>query len=204
MIVIGITGSIGMGKSTVAQMLRDQGVPVHDSDVAVHALLAAGGAGVAPVAQVFPQALQKDAQGNDAIDRKKLGSLVFGDDAARKKLEHILHPLVRAQADVFLEQERGRGTAMAGLDIPLLFETGGEDRVDVTLCVSAPKEVQEARVMARPGMSAEKFAQIVASQMPDDEKRKRADYVVDTGTSLDDTKKQLEDILRDLRARSMA
>jgi dephospho-CoA kinase len=191
MIVLGITGSIGMGKSTVSQMLRDMDIPVHDADAAVHALLAAGGAGVAAVGAAFPRALMKDGSGNDYIDRAALGGLVFGDDAARQRLEAILHPMVRADSDAFCEKHRRDGRDIVALDIPLLYETGGEGRVDAVLCVTAGEKTQRARVLARPGMTAEKFANILARQMPDAEKRARADIVVVTDHGFEDTQRQL-------------
>lgn len=195
MIVIGITGSIGMGKSTAATMLREMGVPVHDADAAVHELLGADGAGVAPVAQIFPEALAVDAGGRQYIDRAILGRTVFGDRQKKKQLEEILHPMVRSMSDSFKDDMRKKGTPMVALDIPLLFETGGEARVDVTICVSALSTTQRQRVLARPGMTADKFDRIVAGQLPDSEKRKKADYVVETDNGLDDTKKQLQKII---------
>lgn len=195
MIVIGITGSIGMGKSTAAAMLADMGIPVHDSDAAVHKLLAAEGAAVHAVGAAFPDAMKQDAAGRDYIDRPILGRIVFADRAAKKKLEDILHPLVRAESDAFKEDMQKQGHALVVLDIPLLFETGGEKRVDVTICVSASKETQRERVLARPGMTAEKFDRIVAGQLPDAEKRKRADYVVDTDGGIEDTRQKLKKIL---------
>jgi dephospho-CoA kinase len=195
MIVIGLTGSIGMGKSTVANMLSEMGIPVHDSDAAVHGLLGPNGAAVAAVAAVFPEAARKNENGAPFIDRKALGRLVFSDDAKKKTLEGILHPLVRAQSDEFLTEMRKSGQEMAVLDIPLLFETGGEERVDVTLCVSAPPEVQRARVLQRPGMTAERFERVSRGQMPDAEKRARADYVIDTGCDIETTRARLNNVM---------
>ena len=194
MIVLGITGSIGMGKSAVAAMLRELGVPVHDSDATVHRLLAAGGAAVAAVLQEFPNVAAADG----GVDRTLLGRAVFGNAQLKKKLEDILHPLVRADSDQFIAAEKAKGTAIVALDIPLLFETGGETRVDKTICVTAPADVQRARVLARSGMTVEKFEKILASQMPDAEKRKRADYIVDTGTELESTRAQIKKILKGL------
>lgn len=195
MIVIGITGSIGMGKSTVAGMLGEMGIPVHDSDAAVHFLLGTDGAAVETVGKAFPEALAQNAEGKNFIDRQILGRSVFADRHKKKELEDILHPMVRAQSDAFKEEMKKRGHTMVALDIPLLFETGGEKRVDVTVCVTAPKEVQKERVLSRPGMTSEKFDRIVAGQFPDAEKRKRADYVIETDKGLEDTKRQLQKIL---------
>lgn len=196
MIVLGLTGSIGMGKSTASRLLRQMGVPVHDADATVHRLLARGGGGVQPVAATFPQSYDRAEQ---SIDRKKLGALVFGRHAARSVLENILHPLVHEDQHDFLEQCRHRHVPIAVLDIPLLFETGAENRVDYTICVSAPYAVQRARVLARPGMSDERFQAILASQMPDAEKRARADFVVSSAHGPAHTRRQLGWIVRYLR-----
>lgn len=199
MIVIGITGSIGMGKSTAAEMLRDLGVPIHDSDATVHRLLAGGGGAVAAVGKQFPAALGKDAAGKDCINRQTLGHIVFADRAEKKKLEGILHPLVWAESDRFIAEMKKRGHKIVALDIPLLFETGGEKRVDTIICVSAPQDIQRQRVLARPGMTSEKFDRVVSGQMPDAEKRKRADYIVETDAGLEDTRRQLTHIVEKLR-----
>lgn len=195
MIILGVTGSIGMGKSTVSKMLRDMGIPVHDADAAVHGLLAAGGAGVVPVGAAFPEALRTDAAGRAYIDRAALGAVVFADPSQKQVLEGILHPLVRDDSDAFCRRMKEAGHAVAALDIPLLFETGGEKRVDKILCVSASAAVQKQRVLARPGMTEERFNAVLAQQMPDAEKRKRADFVVTSDTSLDDTRAQLKKIV---------
>lgn len=195
MIVIGITGSIGMGKTTVAGMLRDLGIPVHDSDECVHRLLAADGGAVGVVGKKFPEALKTDAAGRPFIDRQVLGRIIFADRSKKKELEDILHPMVRAESDKFKAEMRQKAQRAVALDIPLLFETGGEKRVDVTICVSAPRDVQRERVLARPGMTSEKFDRIVAGQLPDAEKRKRAHYVVETGVGLEDTRLQLQKII---------
>src|SRR3990172_1313963 len=192
MIVIGITGSIGMGKSTAADMLREMGIPVHDADAAVHALLAPGGGGVSAVGNKFPEALKSDASGIPYIDRPALGRVVFSDRSKKKELEGILHPLVRADSARFIAEMKQQGRRIAALDVPLLFETGGEKRVDVVLCISASKELQQKRVLARPGMTLEKFNLVVAEQMPDAEKRRRASFVVETDNGLDDTRRQLK------------
>lgn len=174
MIVLGLTGSIGMGKSTTAKMFAEAGVPVHDSDETVHRLYS--GKAVPLVEAAFPGVAK-----SGAIDRVALAGRVLGDAAALKKLETIVHPLVRAEADEFLAKNRAAGTPLVVLDIPLLFETGGRDRVDKVVVVTAPTDVQRARVLARPGMSEEKFSAILAKQVPDAEKRRQADFVIDTG-----------------------
>ncbi|ACJ00174.1 dephospho-CoA kinase [Rhodospirillum centenum] len=176
MIVLGLTGSIGMGKSTAAAMLRRLGCPVHDSDAAVHRLYARGGAAVPVVAALFPDAVR-----NGAVDRAALSAHVVGRPEALRRLEAAVHPLVRADADRFLRRAARRKARVAVLDIPLLFESRGEGRVDRIAVVSAPASVQRARVLARPGMTPAKLAAILALQMPDREKRRRADFVVPTG-----------------------
>ena len=190
MIVIGLTGGIGMGKSTVAAILKNFGLPVYNADKAVHALLKKGGAAVKPVAKLFPDTLR-----NGAIDRKRLGRIVFGDKGKLKKLEKILHPLVRQAEKKFLAKARARKKPAAVLEIPLLFETGGDKRCDVTICVVAPKAVQKTRVLHRKGMSAEKLKAIKARQMPDKKRRKLADYVINTGGMRAQTKNQLHRVL---------
>ncbi|MBZ9855721.1 dephospho-CoA kinase [Mesorhizobium sp. CA13] len=178
MIVLGLTGSIGMGKSTTAKMFAEAGVPVHDSDETVHRLYAGKAAPLVEAA--FP-----GTTGAGGVDRAKLGARVLGDAAALKRLEAIIHPLVRADADAFLARNRAAGAPLAVLDIPLLFETGGRDRVDKVVVVTAPADVQRQRVLARPGMSEEKLASILASQVPDAQKRRQADFVIDTSQGLD-------------------
>jgi dephospho-CoA kinase len=184
-----------MGKSTAAAMLRRMGVPVHDADRAVHALLARGGAGVAPVAAAFPEAVR-----DGAVDRAALGRIVFADPAALRRLEAILHPLVRAEDERFRRRMRARRTPLVAVDVPLLFETGGEKRCDAVLVVTAPPFLQRARVMARPDMTAARWRAMVAKQMPDAEKRRRADYVVPTGLGRAVTWRRLARIVRDLEA----
>ncbi|MFH1158149.1 MAG: dephospho-CoA kinase [Pseudomonadota bacterium] len=201
MIVIGITGSVGMGKSTAAQMLRDMGIPVHDSDAAVHDLLKANGRAVPAVGKKFPEALKTNAAGESYIDRQILGRSVFEDHRKKKALEEILHPMVWEESEAFMERMKKEKHRIVALDIPLLFETGWEKRVDVTLCVSASPDVQRRRVLERPNMTSEKFDRIVAGQLPDAEKRKRADYVVDTDKSLDDMREQLRQIVGKLKAK---
>ncbi len=194
MIIVGLTGSIGMGKSTVAAMFAEQGAPGFDSDAAVHALYAPGGAAVAPVEAAFPGVTK-----GGAIDRVALSKQVVGNDVAIKRLEEIVHPLVRQAQMQFLQDQRDAGTAVVILDIPLLFEGGGAHLVDKTVVVSAPPDVQRARVLGRPGMTAEKFEAILARQMPDAEKRARADFVIDTSGSFDDTRAQVRAVLDALR-----
>ncbi len=194
MLILGLTGSIGMGKSTAAAMLRQVGLPVHDADASVHQLMAAGGAAMPAVARLFPEAVE-----GEAVDRARLGRRVFGDAAALRQLEEILHPLVRRCADRFLRQQARRRQPVAVLDIPLLFETKAENRCDAVAVVSAPAWLQRQRVLARGGMTEERFSAILAQQMPDREKRRRADYVVETGLSKHNTLCQLRGVLSDLR-----
>ncbi|MBN9251773.1 MAG: dephospho-CoA kinase, partial [Mesorhizobium sp.] len=191
MIVLGLTGSIGMGKSTAAKMFADAGVPVHDSDEAVHRLYA--GAAVPLVESAFPGTTR-----DGSVDRALLGQRVLGDPAALKTLEGIIHPLVRADADAFLARHRSAGAPLAVLDIPLLFETGGRDRVDKVIVVSAPADIQRSRVLARPGMTEEKFEAILRRQVPDAEKRRLADFVVDTAHSFDATRIAIHAIIDEL------
>lgn len=195
MIVLGVTGSIGMGKSTVSNMLKEMGIPVHDADATVHKLLAAGGAGVAPVAQLFPESLAQDANGQGYIDRKVLGQIVFADAEKKKALEQILHPMVQQDSAAFRADMEQKGHKLVVFDIPLLYETGGQRRVDSVLVVTAPADVQKARVMARPGMTEERFNHVLSQQVPDAEKRARADYIVTTDVSMDDTREQLKKII---------
>ncbi len=190
MILVGLTGSIGMGKSTVARMFADAGAPSYSADDAVHAMYRKGGAAVDPVRAAFPEAIV-----DGAVDRELLSKAVLDNAEALKQLEAIVHPLVATMQMQFLQDARAAGAALAVLDIPLLFEKGGETRVDVTVVVSAPADVQRARVLARPGMTAAKFESILAKQTPDAEKRARADFVIDTGGSLEDTRAQVKAVL---------
>jgi dephospho-CoA kinase len=200
MIVLGLTGSIGMGKSTAAATLRRLGVPVHDADATVHRLLGPGGAAVALVARAFPGSAVEDARTRRMrIDRAVLGRLVFADAAALHRLEAILHPLVRMDEQRFRRRMASRHCRLVVLDIPLLFESGGDRRCDATLVVTAPARIQRARVMARKGMTEERFATILAKQMPDAEKRRRADFVVRTGLGRNATLRHLAEIVRLLR-----
>lgn len=176
MVILGLTGSIGMGKSTAAAMFRYLGVPVHDADATNHLLMAPGGPAFDQVISAFPEVLR-----DGRIDRQMLGKIAFGDGRALKKLESILHPLIRAAEIRFLRSQRMLGRKLVVLDIPLLYETGGEKRCDIVAVVSAPGFIQRQRVLARQGMTDEKFSAILSKQMPDMEKRKRADYVIPTG-----------------------
>lgn len=175
--VLGLTGSIGMGKTTAARMLRQDRLPVHDADAAVHRLLAPGGAGVSAVEASFPGVRRADG----AIDRPALAARVFGNQEALRRLEAILHPLARAEMLRFLKRMRRQRRPIAVLDVPLLFETGGERWCDAVAVVSALPLIQRQRVMRRPGMTEARFRAILARQMPDREKRRRADYVIPTG-----------------------
>lgn len=192
--VIGLTGSIGMGKTTAAGLFRRRGVPVYDADRAVHGLSARGGRAVPAIARAFPEAVV-----DGAVDRKKLGALVFGNDAALRTLEAILHPLVAEQRTAFLRRMRSRREPVVVLDIPLLFETGGEHLADLIVVVSAPAFLQTARVMKRPGMTRDKLAGILSRQMPDAEKRRRADLVVRTGDGKRSAWRQVDRLLASLR-----
>lgn len=174
--VLGLTGSIGMGKSTAAVMLRRLGWPVHDADATVHRLLARGGAAVAAIDAAFPGVVI-----NGSVSRPELGKRVFGDVAALRRLEAILHPLVRAREVAFLRQQMRRGARLVVLDIPLLFETGGDKRCDAVAVVSCPAFLQAQRVLRRPGQSPERLAAICAQQMADVDKRRRADFVIPSG-----------------------
>lgn len=192
--ILGLTGSIGMGKSTAAGMLRRLGVPVHDADATVHRLLGPGGAAVSAVAEAFPGTLR-----DEAIDRPTLGAAVFNDRDALRRLEAILHPLVRADSREFLRRQARRRARLVCLDIPLLFETNAESRCDLVLVVTAPPFVQAARVLRRPGMTRARFDSIRATQVSDREKRRRADFVVTTGLGKRETLRRLATIVRLLR-----
>ena len=176
MIVLGLTGSIAMGKSTAAAMFRRLGVPVHDADRVVHRLLGKGGAAVPLVAAAFPGVVVEGA-----IDRQLLGARVFGNAATLRELERILHPLVARERRRFLRAARLQGRRLVVLDIPLLFETGGERACDAVAVVSAPAFLQYARLLRRPGTSPERITTVMRRQMPDEEKRRRADFIIPTG-----------------------
>src|SRR5450432_1177873 len=184
MVVIGLTGSIGMGKSTTARFFADAGVPVHDADLTVHRLYAGEAAPLIEVA--FPGVT--DASG---VDRNKLAKQVLGNADAMRRLEGIVHPLVRREELLFLDHAEKSGAPVAVLDIPLLFETGGDRRVDAVVVVPAPAETQRARAFERAGMTEEKLQELLAKQMPDGEKRRRADFVVDTSQGFDSARAQV-------------
>jgi dephospho-CoA kinase len=186
--IIGLTGSIGMGKSTTMQLFAEQGVPVYDADAAVHAVYA--GEAVPVVEAAFP-----GTTADGKVDRQKLSARVLGNPDALKKLEQIVHPMLGAHRQQFLTGAEKSGAPVAVLDVPLLFETGGEKRVDAVVVVSAPAEMQRARVLARENMTQEKLDAILARQTPDAEKRRRADFVVDTSSGLDPVRAQIRDIL---------
>jgi dephospho-CoA kinase len=191
--IVGLTGSIGMGKSTVAAMLRDLGVPVFDADATVHQLYAKGGAGAAAIAAVWP-----DAVIDGAVDRARLSAHLMGNPDGFARLNAIVHPLVREREIAVRAAAEAAGARLFVVDVPLLFETGGRDRFDTVLVVSAPADVQRARVLARPGMTPEKFAMILAKQVSDAEKRAGADHVIDTGVGLDETRAQVTRLVEDL------
>jgi dephospho-CoA kinase len=188
--IIGLTGGIGMGKSTAAEILRRMGLPVYYADRVVHNLLRKNGGAVKPVARAFPEALKRGA-----INRTVLGRIVFGDPVKLKELERILHPLVRKTEKTFLQKARRQKAPTAILEIPLLFETGGQKRCDAVICVTAPRAVQKARVLVRPGMTEAKFEAILKRQMSDRQKRAKADYVIHTGKGYADTRKQLRRVI---------
>ena len=190
MILLGLTGSIGMGKSTTAKMFEAEGAPVYDADGAVHALYAAGGAAAPLVEAAFPGVLVAGA-----VDRTRLGALVLNDPAALKRLEAIVHPLVGAHRQSFFDQARTAGEKVVVLDVPLLFETGGDKAMDAVAVVSAPADVQRQRVLARPGMTAQKLDAILDRQTPDADKRARADFVIDTGGGLEAARAQVRAVL---------
>lgn len=192
--MLGLTGSVGMGKSVTAQLFRDAGAPVYDADAAVHALYAPGGAAVLPVEAAFPGVTV-----DGGVDRTALGARVMGDDAAMRLLESIVHPLAAETQRRFLEAQHNAGAALVVLDIPLLFETGQDRSVDAVVVATAPEDVQRARVMARPGMTETRFAEILARQTPDAEKRARADFVIDTSSGLEDARAQVHAILDAVR-----
>lgn len=189
--IIGLTGSIAMGKSVAAKMFRRLGVPVRDSDATIHRLLAKGGAGVAPVAKLFP-----DAVVDGTVDRRKLGAKVFADPAALAHLEAILHPLARRDMKAFLDQHRRRRSKRVVLDVPLLYETGLDAICDRVVVVSASPAIQRQRALARTGMTDEKLAGILARQMPDSEKRRRADIVAVTALGYLPTLRALKRVIR--------
>lgn len=192
--VLGLTGSIGMGKSTTAALFIKHGVPLHDADATVHRLHRGRAAG--PIAEAFPGTVV-----DGVVDRAKLGAAVLGKPDALKRLEAIVHPLVREEEEAFMARCRAEGVGLAIIDVPLLLETGGEGRCDAVLVVTAPAEVQRERVLARPGMTAEKLEAILSRQMPDAEKRRHAHFLVDTSRGLVAADRQVGSILKALAAR---
>ena len=191
--IIGLTGSIGMGKSAAATMLRAHGLPVCDADAEVHKLYRT--TAVAPIEAAFPGTTTADG-----VDRQKLAALLLAEPSGFKRLEAIVHPLVRAVETAFLVDAKAAGNWAAVLEIPLLFETGGNANVDVTIVVSAPGELQRTRVLSRPGMTEAKLTQILSRQWPDDRKRAAATFVVETGGTLDQTAAQIDMLLADLKS----
>ena len=194
MLVIALTGSIGMGKTTVAARLRRLGIAVFDADAEVHALYE--GAAVAPIEAAFP-----GTTAGGRVDRDKLSKVLLANPAGFKRLEAIVHPLVQAAERAFLKVEAANGAKMAVLEIPLLFETGGQKRVDVVIVASAPPDAQRERVLLRPGMTIEKLEQMLARQVPDADKRARADFVVDTGGTYAEADAQVDTIIESLQDR---
>jgi dephospho-CoA kinase len=193
-ILIGLTGSIGMGKSTTAAMFRDLGVPVYDADAAVHDLYDEGGAAVGPVGEAFPGVVR-----DGRVDREALRQAVLGNPEALKRLNAIVHPLVGRDRVGFFAKAEADGADMVVLDIPLLFETGGHANVDAVVVASAPPDMQRERVLARPGMSPERLDAILAQQVDDAEKRARAHFVVDTSRGLEPARQQVEEIVAAVR-----
>ena len=198
MIKIGLTGSIGMGKSTVLKMFSALGAAIWDADAAVHRLYDTGGRAIDPIRAVFPDAIE-----NDAVDRMKLAGLVLSDAAAIEKLEAIVHPLVWEDREFFTSKAVSVGAPAVVFDIPLLFENGMENFFDAVIVVSAPADIQRERVLARPGMSEEKLGAILALQLPDAEKRKRADFVIDTSQSLEETEMAVASVYKDVLKKAL-
>ena len=197
--ILGLTGSIGMGKSATSAMLRDLGIPVLDSDQVVHDLYSAGGAAVLLVENAFPGVIDTTTGG---ISRPLLSKYVVGNPEALQRLESIVHPLVRQEKQKFIANAaRNKNTKLLVLDIPLLYETGAEVECDAVAVVSAPLEIQRARVLARPAMTLEKFENILQRQLPDAEKRKKADFVIDTGVSLEETQEHVAALAKALKGR---
>jgi len=195
MIVAGLTGSIAMGKSETARMFAAAGVPVFDSDAAVHALYRTGGSAVRAIAELVPGAVV-----DDAVDRGRLAAAVQAEPALLKRIEDAVHPLVRDRQQAFLADAVAKDEPLAVLDIPLLFETGREAEVDAVIVVSAGPELQRQRALARPGMTPEKLAFIMSRQVPDTEKRARADFVIDTSVGLEETRREVERVVGRLKA----
>lgn len=195
MIVLGLTGSIGMGKSTTAKMFAEAGVPVWDADSTVHRLYATGEAGAAAIAKIAPEALV-----DGAVDRSKLREAIMEHASLLKQVEGVIHPLVGQDRAGFLANAREQGHRIAVVDIPLLFEGGGEKHVDQVVVVTAPAEVQRARVLERPGMTEEAFETILAKQVPDSIKREKADHLIDTSLGMDHARQRVAEIIASLEA----
>ena len=198
MIVLGLTGSIGMGKSATADMFRAQGVPVHDADATVHQLYAPGGAAVPLIEKAFPGTTSEEG----GVDRNALRAQVINDSAAVKRLEAVVHPLVRDAKQAFLETHKDAGQPIVVLDVPLLFETGGDGQVDYVLVVSAPEHVQRERVLQREGMTEAVFDAILAKQTPDSIKREKADFVIDTSQGFDHARDEVTKLIETLKDKS--
>ena len=190
MIVLGLTGSIGMGKSTTAKMFREAGIPVWDADCTVHRLYGPDGAGSTALAEIVP-----DVVGEGGVDRTKLRASIIADPGLLKKVEQLIHPLVGQDRAEFIARAREQGQELVVCDIPLLFETGGETSVDKIVVVTAPPDVQRRRVLKRPGMTQEAFEAILAKQVPDAEKRKRADFLIDTGKGMDHARAEVAEVI---------
>lgn len=193
MVILGLTGSIGMGKSTTAAMFREEGVPVFDADAVVHELYR--GKAVPAVEAAFP-GVTKDG----TVDRERLARRVLDDPQALKRLEDIVHPLVRQAREAFLRDAAASGEKLVVIDVPLLFETGAESEVDAVAVVSAPESVQKARVLARSGMTPERLSAILAKQVPNEEKRRRAQFTIDTGRGLDQARAEVRELIASLRS----
>ncbi|WP_281976975.1 dephospho-CoA kinase [Pseudorhizobium flavum] len=193
MIVVGLTGSIGMGKSTTARMFAEAGVPVNDADAVVHDLYRSEA--VTPIGDAFPGSVR-----NGMVDRQELARQLVENPAKFRSLEAIVHPLVRRREGKFVEVNRVAGAEMVVLDIPLLFEVRGEDRVDVVVVVTCDPQIQRARVLARPGMTEEKLDMILSRQIPDQEKRRRADFLIDTGRGLEAARQRVDEVIAALRS----
>jgi len=193
-IIVGLTGSIGMGKSETAKMFAAEGVPVFDADAAVHSLQAKGGAAIAPIEAVFPSVITEGV-----LDRGKLGEIIFSDTEAKATLEAIIHPMVGDMRTGFFQKAKTNNVPFVVLDIPLLFETHGDKACHKVVVASAPGDVQRGRVLKRPGMTVEKFEKILGKQLPDAEKRAKADYIVETDKGLDYARQQVATIVKTLR-----
>lgn len=197
MIVLGLTGSMGMGKTQTAEFFREEGVPVQSADDVVHRLYRAGGAGAAVVQKLYPEAIAPDG----SVVRATLRNLMRSDPESFRRIEREVHALVRAARDAFLADAREDGAALAVLDVPLLFETGLDAEVDVVVVVSAPEDQQRARILQRPGMTEQALEAVLNRQMPDQDKRARADFIVDTGSGIESARRAVRAIHSELRNR---